>query len=105
MTIAEEKYHQIADSIPETKKGSMFGALCLKADNNGKAGVMFRKDCMVFKLDGEHLKNALELDGASMFQPAEGRTMNGWVSLPYNHSGKWLDFAILSIEFVKKLKK
>lgn len=37
MTKAEELYHEIASQIPNATKGSMFGALCLKAPNN-KAG-------------------------------------------------------------------
>ena len=105
MTKPEELYHQIADSIPETKKGSMFGALCIKSVGIGKAGVMFWKDCMVFKLKDEALKSALELDGASMFDPMGGRPMNGWVLLPYDYSDKWPDFAVSSMEYVKTLKK
>lgn len=105
MTIAEEKYHRIAESIPGTKKGSMFGALCIKSVVNGKAGVMFWKDNMVFKLEGEALKNVMELDGASIFDPMGGRPMTGWVVLPYYYSDKWLDFAVSSMEYVKTLKK
>ena len=52
MTKGEELFHKIATEIPDTKESKMFGALCIKAPN-GKAGVMFKNDHIVFKLE-EH---------------------------------------------------
>jgi hypothetical protein len=102
MTKAEEQFHRIAASIPDVKEGKMFGALCIKAPN-GKAGVMFYDDEMVFKLPAERLAEALGLPGAHMFDPAGGRPMNGWVQVPAKHSAKWEPYARESMEFVRAL--
>ena len=110
MTKAEELFYKIAEEIPDTTVSKMFGALCIKA-SNGKAGVMFWKDDMVFKPGPDHEKEASSLRGASVFTPAEGRPMNGWIQVPNAHSAKWKKLAEISmkhvaaIEAVKKPKK
>jgi len=101
---SEELFNQILDKIPGTKKGKMFGALCIVAPN-GKSGVMLWKDFMVFKLEGDDLNNALKLKGSSLFDPMGGRPMKGWVQIPMTHADKWEGLAIISMELVKKLKK
>ncbi len=102
MTPAEELFHKIASQIPETAEGKMFGALCIKAPN-GKAGVIFKKDTIAFKLAESLLLETLSLDGARMFEPAEGRPMNGWVQLPFSYAEKWPELAQKAMDFVKTL--
>ncbi len=104
MTKSEELYHKIASDIPDVQEGKMFGALCIKAPN-GKAGVMFWKDDMIFKLEGDTQKEALSLKGAKMFDPmGGGRTMNGWVHIPGLHASKWKKYAEIAMDNVKKIK-
>jgi hypothetical protein len=79
MTKAEELFHTIASGIPNAKESKMFGALCIKAPN-GKAGVMFWKEDMIFKLEENDLKKALGLKGAKIFTPMENRPMMGGCS-------------------------
>ena len=100
MSEAESLYHQIASGIPGISKGKMFGALCLKA-GNGKAGVMFWKDDMVFKLDPETMNEVLSLDGTRIFEPAPRRLMNGWVQVPFSLSERWEGLAEKAMDFVK----
>src|SRR5258708_14362110 len=104
MTKSEELFHRIASEIADAKEGKMFGALCIKAPN-GKAGVMFWKEYLIVKLEGEDLKNALNLKGAKLFDPMGNRPMSGWVQLSFDHSKKWKELAIKSMEYVKSLKK
>lgn len=103
MTKAEELFHQIATRIPEAKESKMFGAMCIKAPN-GKASAMFYKEDMIFKLDGEPLKEMLSLDGAKLFDPMGGRPMGGWVQLPYSYASRWPEIAEISYNQVKELK-
>jgi hypothetical protein len=102
MTKSEELYHKIAADIPDGKESKMFGALCIKAPN-GKAGVMFHSDEMIFKLDGELEKEALGLKGAKVFAPG-GRPMTGWIQIPVAHSAKWKKYAEAAMEQVKKIE-
>ncbi|MFM9945080.1 MAG: hypothetical protein ACKVQB_07570 [Bacteroidia bacterium] len=104
MTRAETLFHKIASEIPDTHEGKMFGALCIKAPN-GKAGVMYWKDYMVFKLEGDQLKVALSLDGAKIFEPMTGRQMGGWVQLSYDYADKWQAFAEQAMAYVKTIEK
>lgn len=104
MTKSEELFHKIAGELPDAKEGKMFGALCIKAPN-GKAGVMFCKEDMIFKLEEEDLKNALSLKGAKIFEPMKNRPMGGWVQLSFDHSKKWKELAKKSMDYVKELRK
>lgn len=97
MTAAEELYHQIANTLPNAAKSKMFGALCLKAPN-GKAGVMFWKDYMIFKLPDDEMREALAMDGIQMFTPMEGRAMNGWAQVPYHYADRWKAWAEKSMQ-------
>jgi hypothetical protein len=102
MTKAEETFHRIAADIPDSKEGRMFGALCIKAPN-GKAGVMFYRDAMVFKLTGDELQQALALSGATLFDPAGGRPMKGWVQVPFEHATVWHRLAPIAMDGVRAL--
>lgn len=104
MTKYEQMYHDIAASIPGARESKMFGALCIKADN-GKAGVLFWKDDMVFKLPPEEQEKALKLRGAIVFEPSEGKQMNGWIHVPRQHSNLWPQLAQISMRMVGDLKK
>src|SRR5579872_2089060 len=103
MTKEEELFHKIAAALPDAQEGKMFGALCIKAPN-GKSGVMFWRNDMIFKLRGDDEKEALSLKGAKMFDPMGGRPMNGWVQVPAVHSAKWKQYAETSMEEVKKIE-
>lgn len=104
MSIAEELYHKIAASLPDTKESKMFGAKCVKTPN-GKAAFMFWEECMVFKLRGEVEKDALSLDGCGYFNPMNDRPMKGWVVVPYEYKEYWTTFAQASVEYVRTLTK
>lgn len=103
MSKAEELFHAIAAALPDTVKGKMFGALCIKAPN-GKAGVMLWKDFMIFKLPAAEQDKALQLEGAQMFTPMEGRPMNGWVQLSELHSAKWEKLATIALDHVRRIE-
>jgi hypothetical protein len=103
MTKFEELFYKIAEEIPETTVSKMFGALCIKAPN-GKAGVMFWKDDMIFKPGPDHEAEAMALKGAKIFTPAEGRPMNGWIQVPNEHSKKWKKLAERSMDYVKSIE-
>jgi hypothetical protein len=103
MTKAEELFHKIASELPGMEEGKMFGALCIKA-TNGKSGVMFWREDMIFKLDGDNLEKALSLKDAKLFDPMGGRPMNGWVQVPNAHSAKWKKYAEIAMENVKKIE-
>lgn len=105
MTEAEKLFHDIASKIPDGKEGKMFGALCVKAPN-GKAAVMFWREHMIFRLKDKDQEDALKLSGAKVFEPmGNGRTMNGWIQVSYEHAGRWEEFAAKSMEVAKSIKK
>jgi hypothetical protein len=104
MTKAEELFHKIASELPDVKEGKMFGALCTKTPN-GKAGTMFWKEYMIFKLPPDEEKEALQLKGAKLFDPMDGRPMKSWVQLSYDHASKWKKLAEKATEYVRQIKK
>jgi hypothetical protein len=104
MAKAQEVFHQLASLLPDAKESSMFGAPCLKVPS-GKAAIMLYREDMVFKLEGEALKNALNLPGAHLFNPMGDRPMGGWVQLSLTHQDKWLEYAKKAFDYVKTIKK
>jgi hypothetical protein len=104
MSEGELLFHKIAAEIPGAIESKMFGALCIKAQN-GKAGVMFWKEDMIFKLPPDFEKEILTLEGAKPFDPMGGRPMGGWVQLSNEQSDKWRYYAGVAMEFVSKIEK
>lgn len=104
MTKAEEFFNDLTKEIPNVKPGKMFGALCMKT-TNGKSAAMFWKDHIVVKLQGDSLKEAMNLDGIQQFEPMVGRPMKGWIQIPFIHQDTWKKFAIASSETVIALNK
>jgi hypothetical protein len=73
---------------PSVSRGKMFGMPCLKAGAKAIAGE-YSGD-MIFKLPDEPVrKQALELEGAHLFEPMAGRPMKEWVQIPAAQSDHW----------------
>ena len=102
MTNAEEFFKELTGQIESVKPGKMFGSLCMKTPN-GKSAAMIWKDHLVVKLKGDLLNEALNLSGAKIFEPMEGRPMKEWVQIPFMHKDRWKEYTLLSIKSVKDL--
>jgi hypothetical protein len=104
MTEAEFFFNELAGQIDSVKPGKMFGALCMKTPN-GKSAAMIWRDHLVVKLNRNSLNEALNLSGAKIFEPMEGRPMKEWVQIPFIHKDRWKEYTLLSIKLVKDLPK
>ena len=104
MSKSEELFYQIVNEIPDAIEGKMFGASCIKS-MNGKAAAIIWKDNMLFKLDEKAQQEALKLDGSVIGSHlyAPDKPMKGWVSVPFKHSDKWVDFTKKAVVFVETL--
>jgi TfoX/Sxy family transcriptional regulator of competence genes len=102
MTNAEEFFKKLTGQIDIVKPGKMFGALCMKTPN-GKSAAMVWRDHLVVKLNENSRNEALNLSGAKVFEPMEGRPMKEWVQIPFLHKDRWKEYALLSIKLVKDL--
>ena len=103
MTNAEQHYHDIAAATPNGTESKMFGAKCVKAPN-GKAAFFFKNECMVFKLTGDAVTEAMSLDGVDLFNPKGNRPMNGWYEVPTDYENRWEEFAAAAMDYVKGLE-
>ncbi|GAB0157773.1 hypothetical protein CHRYSEOSP005_30560 [Chryseobacterium sp. Alg-005] len=104
MTEAEKYFTKLAAEIPGAQEGKMFGALCLKG-SNGKAFLLLKNGNMAIKLSGLLLEEALDLNGSTIFEPSEGKKMNGWVQISEAHRNKWKYFAQAALAEVEKMEK
>jgi hypothetical protein len=64
-----ELYLAIGQQLELSHESQLFGKPCFKI--NGKPYISFFHNEMVFKLSGEIHKEALSLDGASLFDPSQ----------------------------------
>jgi hypothetical protein len=79
--------------------GKWFGKPCLKVD--GKVFAALWGGDMVFKLTGEAHAEALQIEGAHLFDPrGKGHPMRAWVQIPAAQSATWGRFARLACEYV-----
>jgi hypothetical protein len=104
MTNAERYFKELTEQIESVKPGKMFGSLCMKTPN-GKSAAMLWRDHLVVKLGGNFMIEALNLNGAKIFEPMAGRPMKDWVQIPFAHKDRWKEYTLLSIKSVKDLPK
>lgn len=82
-------------------KSQMFGCPCLKTGS--KAFVCLYKDDLVVKLPKPEAEIALRLPGVKVFEPRDGRPMNGWYRVPPSHRDHWLGLAEAGMYYVTEL--
>jgi hypothetical protein len=79
--------------------GKWFGTPCLKVQ--GKVFAALAEGDMAFKLAGEAHSEALQIEGAHLFDPrGRGRPMREWVQIPAAHRSTWVRFARLACAYV-----
>jgi hypothetical protein len=101
---SEELFDKIANDLlakGDTKRGKMFGMPCVTV--NGKTFAGLHKGDMTFKLSPEPRARALEIEGATLFDPGMGRPMKEWVSVPASQSGHWRELAEEAYSYVADL--
>ena len=101
MSTEEAFFVQIGNTLEGSIQGKLFGKPCFKRLNK-KAFVCFFENSMVFKLEGEDHREALNLAGSKLFDPSgKNRPMKAWVQIPYIHKEQWLKFAKCAAVFVE----
>jgi len=79
--------------------GKWFGKPCIKAA--GKVFVVLFEDDLVFKLADEAHAEALQVEGAHLFDPrGKGHPMKQWVQIPEAQSSTWERFAEMAYRCV-----
>lgn len=98
----QRKLDEIAaqfDSELDVTGGKWFGKPCLKV--GGKVFVALWGGDLAFKLAGEAHAEALQVEGAHLFDPrGKGHPMVAWVQIPAAQSSTWDRFARLACESV-----
>lgn len=99
---AEIEYEKIIKQVAAShdgEPGQMFGKKCIKI--NGKAGIAFFQDCIVFKLSDPEHKEAESLSGSVLWDPSgKGRAMKEWVQVTIKHKKKFKQYAKAAADFV-----
>jgi hypothetical protein len=88
---------------PDVEETQMMGRPSIKA--GGKLIACYEsRGTMAFKLPDEaEQENALALDGARIYDPAEsGRLMKGWVEVPGAHEARWAELAETALRLRKE---
>lgn len=102
MSKEEKLFTETGQKIKAAELSQMFGKPCFKI--NGKAFICFFENEMVFKLNGDIHKEALNLAGSQLFDPSgKKRPMKEWVQVRFTHSKIWEKFAKASFEYVKSI--
>ena len=99
---ALDYFHTLGEKNADLKLSKMFGAECFKTANGKAAAIIYHND-LVVKLEPVELEDALCTKGSKMFEPMEGRPMNGWVIIPYARKNEWQKYLELATEYVKAL--
>src|SRR5262245_28556936 len=91
---ARARYDEISDDLAarnaEVTLGQMMGMPAIKAGGKMIGGFSPAENAMVFKLPDESSREqALELNGAHLFDPVGARPMKEWVAVPAAHASDW----------------
>ena len=87
------------DPEQDVATGTWFGRPCLKV--GGKVLATLWGDGMAFKLTGKAHAEALQVEGAHLFDPrGQGHPLKEWVQIPAAQSSTWDRFARLACEYV-----
>jgi hypothetical protein len=79
--------------------GRWFGKQCLKVE--GRVFAARSGDAMAFKLPEEALSQALQLEGAHLFDPrGTGHPMKEWVEIPAGGADAWPSSALVARDYV-----
>jgi hypothetical protein len=79
--------------------GNWFGKRCLKV--GGRVFAALWGGDMAFKLAGEAHAEALQVEGANLFDPrGKGQPMKAWVQIPAAQSPMWSHYARLACDYV-----
>lgn len=105
MTKEEELYISIGQQLDDVQQSQMFGKPCFKI--KGKAFICFYQQSMVFKLTGATHKEALNFEGAQLFDPSgKKRPMKEWIQVPFAYKNHWEKFAMEAWKYVlENIKK
>lgn len=104
MTPEEAYFFTIGSSIKKSTASQMFGKPCFKI--NYKAYICIFNNEMVFKLYGEAHTNALNLEGAKLFDPSgRKRPMKQWVQVPFEYRDEWMEYAKKAANYVRRLSR
>ncbi len=99
MTSEETLFISIGQQLEHTEQGQLFGKPCFKV--HGKAFICFFQNEMVFKLTGNARTEALDLEGAQLFDPSgKKRPMKEWIQLSAQHKDSWPGFAEEALKYV-----
>lgn len=94
---------QFADN-PDVKSGKWFGKHGLMV--NGKCFLSQHGEDVAFKLTGDAHSQALEIEGARLFDPrGNGRAFKEWVHVPKAQSAHWSKLAEQAMAYVRSLQK
>ncbi len=96
---AEQQFADLLDALaPEVQRKQMMGRPTLMAGrtmvaclNGDVLGIRLGRDTKVFA-------DALEVDGAAVFQPGPRHEFKDWVQIPVASGDAWLPFTVAAIE-------
>lgn len=102
---SKEKFDDLVEKLsaqPEVRRSRMFGFDSITVMR--KTFALLDGDSMVFKLSGDAHVQALEMDGAVLWNPF-GHQKKEWVQIPFRHSSEWEQYAEAARSYVKSLIK
>jgi len=106
MNQAEKYFEELSNDLsqqPNIISGQMFGKRCLKVHK--KAFLALFKEALVFKLSGSAHKEALQMPGATLWDPSgKKRPMKEWVEVPSQNADKWNELTKEAVDYVESLR-
>ena len=70
-----------------------------------KMFAMLNKGNYVVKLPKDRVEELISSGEGLPYDPGNGRIMKEWVIIPEEYSDKWIEYALVAMQFVKTLAK
>ena len=97
---AHEAWEHVVEALTsdgEVTTAPMFGMPSLKRVG-GTAFAGLYGECLTVKLSGDRHARALNLAGATLFDPSGKRPMKQWVQVPFARVDEWVELALAARE-------
>ena len=99
--MSAQRFDEIGQLLTGNRQSSMFGVPCFKLGR--RPFISLYEGKLVCKLPEPHRSEALQLSGASAFNPrGNARPMGNWIQIPERHQDRWDHYATLAYEALRE---
>ena len=99
---AQQRFEDLVEALgPEVRRAQMMGRPTIMSGRTMVACLSGDRLGVKLGRSTDRFAEALELDGAEVFEPGPGHQFKDWVAIPVSSGDTWVPFTLSAIEWVR----